>query len=58
MAVGNTFSGTSYFKAIEIKGDSVITKCKDKNITVSRDILDYEMYNASVYATEERITLT
>lgn len=58
MAVGNTFSGTSYYKTSDIKGDQVVTRCQGTDIAVSRDILEYEMYNAHIYATEEKITLT
>lgn len=58
LAVGNWFSGTSYFRAEEDKGDSVICKSSGKNIEISRDILDYEMHNSSVYEEEQKISLT
>ena len=34
------------------------TRCQSTDITVSKDILECQMYNASVYATEEKLSLT
>lgn len=58
LAVGNTFSGTSYYRAISESGDNVNTRCQGKDITISRSILECQMYNANVYATEEKLSLT
>lgn len=40
LAVGNTFSGTSYFSAKAQSGDQITTKCEGKEIIVSRDIIE------------------
>ncbi len=58
LAVGNTFSGTSYYKATAKSGDMVTTNCAGKDITVGRDILEEQMNNASVFATTEKLSLT
>ncbi len=58
LAVGNTFSGTSYYKATAESGDMVTTNCAGKDITVGRDILEEQMNNASVFATTEKLSLT
>ena len=41
LAVGNWFSVTNYFKVKAIAGDKVQTRCNSKDITVSKDIMEY-----------------
>ena len=40
LAIGNTFSGTSYFKTTTESGNLITTRCQGKDITVGRDILE------------------
>ena len=58
LEVGNTFSGTSYFRATAESGDNITTRCQHRDVTVSRDILETQMYNAAVFAETEKLCLT
>ena len=58
LAVGNWFSGTRYYQAIEDKGDQVMCRSQGTNIDISRDVLEYEMNNSAVFTVEQKISLT
>ena len=58
LAVGNVFSGTNYYRATNQSGENVVTKSKGSEITISKSILETQMFNASVFGTEEKLSLT
>lgn len=58
LAVGDTFSGTNYFRMVQDDGSVVQTKSSGQAITVSKDILQCQMYNASAFEKEEKLSLT
>jgi hypothetical protein len=59
LAVGNTFSGTAYYKADSVAGDQVMASSKGgANTAIAREILETQMYSAGIYAKEEKMSLT
>ena len=61
LAVGNVFSGTSYYKTVTDMGSEVL--CYEKNandrpVTIDKSIMRDEMYNSSVWDSEEAISMT
>ena len=61
LAVGNVFSGASYYKTVTDKGSKVLCyekNANDRSVTISKSIMTDEMYNADVWDSEEAITMT
>lgn len=58
LSVGDTFSGTSYFHTKSEAGDKVETKSQGVSITISKDVLNTQMYNSAVFDKEEKVSLT
>ena len=62
LEIGNIFSGTSYYETVSELGDREVF-CYEKNmnnrgVTISKEIMRDEMYNANTWDSEEQITRT
>jgi len=62
LAVGNVFSGTSYYETVSDLGKGEIF-CHEKNfndrgVTIDKSILNETMENANIWEHEEQISLT
>ena len=62
LAIGNMFSGTSYYETVsEIGAKEVFCYEKnqgDRGVTIDREILRDEMFNASIWDDEVEVTKT
>lgn len=58
LAVGNWFSGTRYFRAVEIAGDQIKMRSESEDVVVSRSIVETQFQNANVFSKEEKLAKT
>mmetsp|Transcript_3863 Transcript_3863/g.4503 ORF Transcript_3863/g.4503 Transcript_3863/m.4503 type:complete len:234 (-) Transcript_3863:103-804(-) len=58
LVVGNWFSGTRYYQAVEAKGEQILCRSQGTNIDISKDVLEYEMHNSAVFSEVQKISLT
>lgn len=58
LAVGNWFSGTRYFRAVEIAGDQIKMRSESQDVVVSRSIVETQFQNANVFSKEEKLAKT
>jgi hypothetical protein len=62
LAVGNMFSGTSYYEVVSDLGKGEVfcyeKNCDNRGVTIDKSLLNEEMHSASLFESEEQLSLT